>query len=448
MAKAEKSNRQRKVDKGWEYIFEDRPIIKEINKRGYAKITSTEINNYNVPDARLMTKFDSENSLPYIFQKENLNILPVQRGTYVIGRFKAYHNLNIKTKEIRPERVTFPYWIKTINPDSLSSEAKVINCAYVTGMLNDITEEEKLRPTVDGRMSTLTWDFKINNINNNSDIKLKNDRSQCQIDGGYEGINYFSIIEAKNVVSDTFIVRQLYYPFRLWHKLLEGSKEIKTIFLVFSNDIFHFLVYSFRDFENYNSIELINQKSYVIEEEPIKIKDIEELLEDVQFVKKEPEIPFPQANTFDRVVEIAEILYRSEQPLDLEEISLHYDFAYRQAQYYSRACMYLGIAKNIGGAIELTQEGKKILGMKKRDKYLGLARKIVEHRVFFEALKTYLQTGEPPSKRYIFKNIMRKHREILYKEGEGYLSDNTLNRRSSSVKQWVNWVVDLPNRVF
>ncbi len=447
MVKAEKGNRRRKVDKGWELIFEDCSVLDEINEKGYYTITSGEINSYNVSDARLMTKFDSKSSLPYIFQKERLNILPVKRGTYVIGQFEAYHPLDIKKSKNSPKKVEFPYWIQTIKPENLTSEAKVINCAYVAGMLNEILGEEKLKPTVDGRMSTLTWNFKINHVFTQEQITLNNDRSQCQIDGGYEGLNKFSIIEAKNSISDTFIVRQLYYPFRLWHEELNGAKKITPVFLVFSNDVFHFLVYSFNDYKNYSSIELIRQKSFVIKEEPITLIDIEELMEEIQFVKKEPQIPFPQADTFERVVEIAEILFRSGEPLTLEDISLEYDFAYRQAQYYSRACMYLNIAKDIRGAIELTEEGKRILALKKKPKYLSLAEKIIKHKVFFKTLKTYLRTGEPPSRNYIYKNIMKKHRKILYKKGTGYLSDNTLNRRSSTVKQWVEWIVDLPNRV-
>ncbi|MFW6026343.1 MAG: type II restriction enzyme [Candidatus Woesearchaeota archaeon] len=447
MPKTEKDNRKRKVDKGWELIFEDRSVLDEINKKGFYTITSEEINSYNVSDARLMTKFDSESSLPYIFQKEKLNILPVKRGTYVIGQFKAYQPLKLNKDKNYPKKVEFPYWIQTIKPENLSSEAKVINCAYVAGMLNEILGEERLKPTVDGRMSTLTWDFKIDHVLTEEKIKLRNDRSQCQIDGGYEGLNQFSIIEAKNSVSDTFIVRQLYYPFRLWHEKLDGAKNINPVFLVFSNDIFHFLVYSFKDYKDYSSIELIRQNSFVIKEEPIKLIDIEELMEEVKFIEKEPQIPFPQADTFERVVEIAEILFRFDKPLTLEDISLEYDFAYRQAQYYSRACMYLNIAKDIRGAIELTGEGKQILALKKKPKYLSLAEKILQHKVFFKTLKTYLKTGEPPSKKYIFNNIMKKHKKILYKRGTGYLSDNTLYRRSSTVKQWIEWIVDLPNRV-
>ena len=42
-------------------------------------------------------------------------------------------------------------------------------------------------------------------------IKVNN--SQIEIDGGYEGAESLTIIEAKNNIADDFIVRQLYYPY-------------------------------------------------------------------------------------------------------------------------------------------------------------------------------------------------------------------------------------------
>ena len=49
--------------------------------------------------------------------------------------------------------------------------------------------------------------------------KLKNiivDSAQIEIDAAYEGEEFLSIFEAKMNISDDFIIRQLYYPYRTW----------------------------------------------------------------------------------------------------------------------------------------------------------------------------------------------------------------------------------------
>lgn len=443
MAKAKKYNRKRKVDKIWEKIFIKENILKNIDKFGYYKISSRAINNYENAEARLLTKFDYWDSLPYIFQKNKLNILPIKRGEYVISYFNAYHPLNID-KNIKPKKITFPHWIETLNYKNLSSEAKVLNCAFVSGILENVLEE-KVVPTVDGRMSTESWSFYIDSIVQKEKMKIKNDRSQCQIDGGYEGLNKFAIIEAKNSISKDFIVRQIYYPYRLWHKKIKSNKDILPIYLVFSNGVFHFLIYQFKNVKEYNSLELITQKSYVIKEKPISLEDIENIMRKVEFVKEPTNVPFPQADSFERVIDLIEEIYNN--PLNIEEISLYYDFDYRQGQYYSSAGRYLGLLKKINGVIKLTKTGKNILDKKKREKYLSIAEKILEHKVFWQTLEKYIKSGKPPTKNEIFNDIMKKNREFLYKSGGGNLSNSTLQRRASTVKGWVNWILSLQDIV-
>ena len=167
-------------------------------------------------------------------------------------------------------------------------------------------------------------------------------------------------------------------------------------------------------------------------------------MKQIKFVK-EPELPFPQADTFERVVDLLEAINKNS--LTPEEISLLYDFDYRQGQYYSRAGMYLRLLKNEEGIIKLTKEGEEILNKRKRERYLALAKKILEHKVFWETLKMYIKKGIPPKNEEIYKNVMRKNKKLLYKTGGGVLSESTLRRRSQTVKGWVNWILDLQNIV-
>lgn len=436
-----KENRKRIVDKKWEEIFEDKNVLEKIERNEEFIITSTEIKDYY--EARLVTKFDSWKSLPYIFQKNKLNILPIERGTYIISHFDAYKPLEIN-ENIEPTKVEFPHWIKTLDRNNLSSEAKALNCAFSSGIVDIVMESSEYAvPTISGRMSSSTWNFKIqSSINDNNFYSIKNDKSQCQIDGGYENVNKFCIIEAKNSLSDDFIVRQLYYPYRLFFEQI--NKEIEPIFMVYSNGIFHFLIYRFLNPYNYSSIELVEQKSYKIAEKSIELKDIYKIMEEVEregFISEPRGIPFPQADSFDRVVDLMEAIY--EKPKTPEDISIKYDFDYRQGQYYSRAGMYLGLLKNDNGKIKITEIGENILQKNKRERYLAITKKILKHKVFYEALKMYLDKTAPPSKNEIYRKVMDKNKENLYKTGGGILSMRTLKRRSGTVKCWIEWILDL-----
>ncbi|MFW6017171.1 MAG: type II restriction enzyme [bacterium] len=441
---AKSDNRVRKCDKIWEKIFDDYPVFSDIKSKGYFSITSDEINSYKGARARLLTKFDYTDSLPYIFQDNSLNILPVTRGTYVISTFKAYHKLRIDN-QIKPVKYKIPDWIQTIDYNNLTSEAKALNCAYVSGMIKDVAEEVELKFTINGRMSSSTFNFFINNsIDSNKKLQFKNRNSQCQIDGGYEGLNRVLLIEAKNSISKDFIIRQLYYPYRLWNNNLQGFKEIVPVFFIYSSGVFHFLIYKFTDLLDYNSLELIMQKSYIIEEEPITLQDIIEIMKSIEIVD-EPKIPFPQADRFERVIDLFETL--SENSLSVEGISLHYDFDYRQAQYYSRACMYLGLAINNKGFIEISKHGKNVMKKKKRERYLYITKLILQHKPFYELLELYLKKHGSVTKHEIYQKIMKKNKKILYKTGGGVLSDDTLRRRASSIRGWIDWILDLQNKV-
>lgn len=57
---------------------------------------------------------------------------------------------------------------------------------------------------------------------------------------------------------------------------------------------------------------------------------------------KEPEIPFPQADSFERVINLCELLKQREF-ISKEDITQNYDFYSRQTDYYTNAGRYLGL---------------------------------------------------------------------------------------------------------
>lgn len=414
-------------DTAWESLFDKYNILEEIDKNGQFTISANQIKEFREP--RLMTKFDHRINLPDIFSKNNLSILPITRGDYVISSFSAYKEFEEPSPET--QKISIPAYIQSLIPQFLVSEAIALNCANACGILNDFLEDDALYSTVSGRMSSGTFDFDINTAFGVKNVKVNN--SQIEIDAAYEGINYLSIFEAKRDISEDFLIRQLYYPFRVWSERV--TKKVKPVFLIFSNGKFSLYQYHFENPKNYNSLRLVKQKNYIIATE-ICLTDIENILRTVPLIE-EPKVSFPQADSMSRIVNLVELLY--EKPMTKQDITSEYAFDERQTNYYTDAGRYLKLIDKIhdedGNIVfQLSTCGRRIMNLEYKDRQLAIITQILKHKVFNETLKLHLQYGEMPNKQTIVE-IMK--REKLYRV-EAY---STYLRRSSTVVGWVNWIL-------
>ena len=419
-----------KNDIAWSKLFEKHKIIEKINENDKFFINSTQINEFR--EARLMTKFDHKSQLPKLFVENKLSILPTSRGGYVIGKIDTFHHFN--EIEIEINKIDFPTFLESLDYRDITSEATAINCAFVSGILRDFTNEEELYPTVSGRMSSSTFDFKINSNNGNFNVNVVN--SQIEIDGGFEGTNSLNLIEAKNYISDDFLVRQLYYPFKLWNNKID--KKVRPIFLTYTNGIFHLREYTFEDPNHYNSLKLVREKKYAVQEGAINIETIQKIIDEIKIVD-EPKIPFPQANSFERVINLCEVL-KQKEVLTKEEITLNYDFDERQTDYYTNAGKYLGLieqkTENRQIVYCLTKKGQKVFSVSIIDRQSEFVKLILSHSVFKETLKLYFENGNIPTSQEIVE-IMKNSN--LYKVN----SETTYFRRASTITKWINWIMNL-----
>ena len=416
-------------DKAWKKLFDKYHIINEIKKNGQFTISANQIKEFREP--RLMTKFDHKINLPTIFAENQLAILPVTRGDYVISSFSAYKEFEQPSMDI--QRISIPTHIQSLMPQFLVSEAIALNCANACGILDDFLEDEALVATVNGRMSSGEFNFNINSASGMRTMYVTN--SQIEIDAAYEGISYLSLFEAKKDLSDDFLIRQLYYPFRVWNNRV--TKIVKTVFLIFSNGVFRLYQYQFDDPQNYNSLRLIKQKNYVIATE-ICLSDIENLLRTVPEVQ-EPEIAFPQADSMSRIINLIELLH--DKPMTRNSITTEYAFDARQTNYYTDAGRYLGLIdkgqdENNNILFQLSEKGHHIMNLAYRERQLALISQILEHKPFQQTLKLHLQNGDMPDKNTIIQ-IMKNSN--LYNIG----AESTYNRRSSTIIGWTNWILSI-----
>lgn len=383
-----------------------------------------------------MAKFDHSVNLPKVFREHNLTILPDSRGAYLIGYFDAYQTV---PAEFPTDPIDFPFpsAIESIDYTNLYSEASALLCAHNCGMIDDIAGE-RVSLTVFGRMSTSRFEYRIRNTQGGDWYNVSVENAQCEIDGGFEGETKFVMVEAKNYMPDDFLIRQIYYPYRLWqHKI---RKPVMPVFMSYSNDVFNFLIYHFKQADNYNSLELIEQRAYRIASENIELEDIFEIFQQVQIFPEPVGVPFPQADNFRRVIDLLGLLYQGD--LTAQNITLEYQFDDRQTQYYTRSAMYLGLAEKLVDsppAYTLSELGKSILRMPVKQKYLSIVQQILQHEVFYKVTELYFKSSARPSK----DDVIAVMQHANLKLG----GSTTIPRRAQTVLAWVDWILSLPRAI-
>lgn len=428
------------VNEAWTALFKKYDILGKIKKDGAFYITANQIKEFKEP--RLMAKWDSSENLPSIFKKNNINILPTSRTGYVLSDFKLYEPIPELGEHITEmQKVEIPEY-ETIDIGNISSEANAINVLMLSKILDDFLEEDDNVATFNGRMGTGIFSFHVDRYRGSSlEVDVKN--AQCEIDGGMENNNSVVILEAKNVVHPDFHIRQLYYPYRLWANKVK--KPIRLVFSIYSNQIYRLFEYEFEDKTNYSSIRLIKSKNYSLQDTNIDLNEIYEVYKSVDVVyddnQNNTDIPFIQANSFERIISLMEILF--EEDKTKEEIANIMQFDLRQSDYYFNAGRYIGLfeKKNLADdekhkiKISLSKLGKDIVKLRYKERQLKLVSLILQHYIFNKLFINVYNSGELPSKEDIQK-IMRE---------KNVCNDGQIKRRSSSVYSWLKWIFNLQN---
>lgn len=394
----------------------------KLERRGYFYIGARELERLSGRQPRLMAKHDFSTSRPWIFQRLRLGIVPVSRSEYLVGRFNLYERFP-ETQRGEVRTLELPAGLDTLSLEAVSSEAVALNGASASGMLEDFLGCAPLQATVAGRMSTHGLKVRLPDLG----VDVAVDRAQMEIDGGFESLEHLVLVEAKNHLSEDFNIRQLYFPYRRFQQRL--AKDVVPVYLVYSNGIFHLYRYEFRDPADFRSISLVDSARYALSSSHL---DAQAALDIVRAVAPEPEpaVPFPQANSFERVVNLLELI--ALQPLSKAEITQRYDFDPRQADYYANAARYLGLAEPVEDTWEPTERGRRVIEQPQRDaRNAALIRALAARRVFREVLELSLARGAVASTAEICAAM----------DGLG-LSLATSRRRASTVARWAQWVLD------
>lgn len=161
----------------------------------------------------------------------------------------------------------------------------------------------------------------------------------------------------------------------------------------------------------------------------ITLDELLDTLDGLDTVSEPRGIPFPQANSLDRVIDLCISLdFRNS---DKDRIAEDYKFVDRQADYYSRAAEYLGLVRRTSDKeVELADPGIDFLELRDSEATLYLMKLILCHAPFRESFDVLLETGEMPSADLVAE-IIRKNT---------WYTGSTPRRRASTVISWLRWI--------
>ena len=146
-------------------------------------------------------------------------------------------------------------------------------------------------------------------------------------------------------------------------------------------------------------------------------------------------IPFIQADSMDRIINLLENLHNN--PMTANEIAELMDFELRQSDYYFNAGKYLGLfekkTEDRQKIVTLTNLGTKVYKLNYKQRQLKLVSLILEHQIFADLFDLVIENGVIPE-RDIVEIYMKKY---------NVCGEKVMERRASSVQGWLEWIFNL-----
>jgi hypothetical protein len=409
------------TNQAWEKIFAELRVKERIAESGVLRITANQIKQISGREPRLMTKFDSRKTRPRLLLDHGITVLPTSNGEYVLLLGDGYCN-------IPPVKQTETYDASKINKletiqlgAGIRSECQAIDTLFMISALRTFAGDDTLQLTIRGRLRSGDFSFKFRTNIRQEIIQVKG--VQIEVDSGYEG-KKIAIVEAKFGSSESFIVRQLYYPYR---ELLRNgaSKEIVPILLVYSNLVYSLYAFTFQHKDDYQSIRLVRQTDYILGD----VDTPPRLLDFVTTRRSKPPVgvPFPQADDLTKVIDVTDILASS--PADKDQIAERFQVDPRQGDYYANAAAWLGLAERFDRRFQLTKAGQHFNKMSRVKRIAELAALLAQMPGFAEAINAVARGTS------IEDSDIAKIIDKVY----GY-TGSTTTRRALTVRAWAQYL--------
>jgi Domain of unknown function (DUF6997)/Domain of unknown function (DUF6996) len=371
-------------------------------------ITADEVRDLSGREPRLMMKFDHSSQLPAVLFDHGRFILPLKNGLYAVIKGQGYHQPELCGEVIEFARQT-RFDLKTTKTGL--SEMQHLDIAFNTGLLGHFLGEPILYPTIRGRKRSPQFTFSV------AGRELEVTGVQVEIDGGFEGRQSVTLVEAKIGESEDFHLRQLYYPVRFWST--QTQKKIRSVFFTYEpeTELYRFREYRFDPPHVYQPPELVKAACYRITDAKAAV---------FQTLTRSNEFPFPQADRLDKVALIPFLV--SEGHATPEKLAQVFEFSARQGRYYLDACRALRL---LDGKGELTAEGSDYLTCAPELRYRLLCRAVLSLPVIQEIVSALLLSP--------VRRLYKREVETIVQRATS-LSPATAMRRSQTVWSWLQWV--------
>jgi hypothetical protein len=427
MRRAETAN-----DIAWARVFAQIDILATVQAHGFVVVSADDLKRFGGREPRLMAKLDTISSLPEVFRNNALTIFPTRNGEYAIfsdPEFKTYFTLaessyptTIEMYQPRVDLRTFDAFpgLQRLN------ESQALDFALVSSLLRHVTNDSGLNLVIRGRTYSGRFDFALPN----SSKRVQVEGVQIEVDGGYESGDVIVLVEAKIGRRVDFNMRQLYYPYLEWSA--RSSKRIVPLFLVVTNGLFYFFEIKFGS--KFGELSIAQARGFSFDESPVTRIELATAFSRVPIESEPLDIPFPQANDLDKVVDLISMLETGSA--DKRAIAEYFEFDTRQSDYYGNAAAYLGFAHRRGSGFEITALGRRF---------------IAEERRAARTIRLFEQLLRRPIWRDILRLLFNRSMQIDSISSDDVvsairartgkpLSENTIVRRSQTVLSWLRWI--------
>ncbi len=381
-------------------------------------VTAREIKSFTgQAEPRILAKMDQETDLPEVFRRFGVFVLPVDRRTYAIIRGQGYHRTEkIDGHEPQVHEATLPITLIEMAEKGPLSEGLYLEHAYNSGLLERFLSVSPLYGYLRGRTTTPEFSFQIGQVH----LEVKG--AQIELDQTYVDGGQVVIAEAKIGIPRSFIIRQLYYPFRTL-QLQEPDRPIRTLLFAYEHrtKTYNLWEYKFTEPSHYDSIELVNSARFTFRVTP---PDPEQFEADAGLTEA-----IPQADDLEKIMELP--VQVSMGKTDGRAIATYFRFTQRQSSYYRQAAEMLGLVEMRANRYYLTSVGRSFVRLAMPDRNRAMTELLFKHPVMQEVLKKLISRPEKPVTRGdIIATISRM----------SALTGTTPRRRAQTILSWFRWM--------
>jgi hypothetical protein len=364
-----------------------------------------------------MVSIDEEKENPEIFRRRGVFATPLSRTKVAIIRGKGFERLTDTNKSAQIHRTDFGF------PDYLRKshgESNFLQYAFNCDLLSKFTGRPRLRSMYSAK-GRAHFAFNVDGYG-----PFVVEGAQYELDQSYGDEETFFVVEAKYGTPESFNIRQLYYPYRVFLPEVK-TRDVRILFFTFQPELseYRFWEYTFSDPGDYEKIELLRSERYRVEvqQDPKGLGKLE---------AKPIKMEAIQANNIFFLMDIPSMVFDGIE--DTQKIADQLGIVEREGRYYRDAMVILGFIAKRGHKSVLTGLGEEYLSTPVSQRTQFFLNRLIEYPPVAEIIRRILG-GE--------KIDGAKRREIIERMYGSRISGDTIRRRADCLRKFFEFVADV-----